>query len=250
VSPAFELAPGIWTTQVATPEYDVRGALILGAHRAVVWDTLSHPRDMSPWLPLVGRRELLVVYSHADWDHVWGTGGLAHRAARVVAHAVAATRFDTDVPVTLAEKRGAEPGAWDAVSLVPPTEVFTHAITLDLGGVALSVHHLPGHTADSCVGFVSGHGVLLAGDAVETPCPVVPRDCPLDAWIGELRRWERDPAVHTVVPAHGPVGGRDLIARTASYLEALQRGVPVDPPEPLTPFYRATHATNIANATG
>jgi glyoxylase-like metal-dependent hydrolase (beta-lactamase superfamily II) len=247
VSPAFELAPGIWITEVATPDYDVRGALILGTRRAAVWDTLSHPRDMSAYLPLIGGRDLVIVYSHADWDHIWGTAGLPHDSAVVVAHELTGERFGDDVPLTLAEKRATAPGAWDAVRLIPPTRLFARDLSIDLGGLSLSLRHLPGHTPDSIVGLVPERGVLLAGDAVETPCPVVPRDCPLDAWLEELRRWERDDRVRTVVPAHGAVGGRDVIAQTGAYLEALRRGSPVHPLEPLTPFYREAHANNIAH---
>lgn len=46
-----------------------------GRRRALVWDTLSHPRDMAGWLPLISPLELVIVYSHADWDHIWGTAG-------------------------------------------------------------------------------------------------------------------------------------------------------------------------------
>jgi glyoxylase-like metal-dependent hydrolase (beta-lactamase superfamily II) len=242
-----QLAPGIWTIDVATPEYDVRGALVRGTRCAVVWDTLSHPRDMSPWLPLIGGRELVVVYSHADWDHVWGTGGLP-RAAAIVAHGEAAGRFVTDVPATLAARRREAPGTWDAVTLAPPTQVFDQELVLDLGGLTLALHHLPGHTPDCCVGFVVERGVLLAGDTIETPCPVVPAGAPLDAWARALRRWASDTRVDVVVPAHGPIGGRELAGGTAAYLEALREGAPLHPAEPLTPFYRQTHARNLAHA--
>ena len=65
------LEPGISLLQVTLDDYDVRGALVVGAQRAVVWDTLSHPRNMDPFVPLIGDRDLVIVYSHADWDHIW-----------------------------------------------------------------------------------------------------------------------------------------------------------------------------------
>ncbi len=51
------LADGVFATDVALGEYDVRGVLLVGNTRAVVWDTLSHPRDMARWLPLLASRE-------------------------------------------------------------------------------------------------------------------------------------------------------------------------------------------------
>lgn len=243
---AEQLAPGVWTTTVALGDYDVRGALVVGERRALVWDTLSHPRDMAAWLPLVGSRELVIAYSHADWDHVWGTAGLPHDTAVIVSHAACATRFGGDVPQTLAAKRREHPGRWDEVRLVPPAETFSRDLTLDLGGLTVTLRHLPGHTADCIVGLVREPGILLAGDTVETPCPVVPADSPLPEWIAELRRWERDERVRVVVPAHGRVGGPEVIAETVGYLEALAGGRPNEPRGELTPFYAETHRANLA----
>ncbi len=76
--------------------------------------------------------------------------------------------------------------------------------TVELGSLTLELHHLPGHTPDTIVGFVPERGLLLMGDTAETPLPVVPPDSPLAAWIGGLERWEHDPRVRIVVPAHGP----------------------------------------------
>lgn len=236
---------GIWTARVALDEYDVRGALLDGDRRALVWDSLSRPRDMAPWLPLIGNRDLVIVYSHADWDHIWGTAGLPHERARIVAHALTRDRFGTDVPLVLAQKQAAEPGAWDDVVLVPPTESFEREWSADLGGMTLVLHHLPGHTPDCIVGFIPERGVLLAGDTVETPCPVVPADSPLRAWISELRRWKGDERVRTVIPAHGPIGGREILRQNITYLEGILTGHPIEPQGALTGFYRETHLQNM-----
>ncbi len=239
-----------WITEVRLGDYDVRGAFVAGRDRAVVWDTLSHPRDMTGYQGLIGGRDLVIVYSHADWDHAWGTGGLASRHAAIIGHASCAARFRDDVPITLREKQAAEPGAWDAVTLVAPNVTFDHEMTLDLGGVTLTLRHLPGHTRDSIVGLVPERGILLVGDAAETPLPVVPAGSPLPSWIEELRRWSRDPRVRTVVPAHGAIGGREILERNIAYLQGLLCGRPIAVGEPLTPFYRETHEANVRGRLG
>ena len=182
------LADGIFVTEVALGEDDVRGALLVGDARAVVWDTLSHPHDMAAWLPLIGTRDLVVVYSHADWDHIWGTAGLPLARATVVGHRECQARFAADVPRTLCERQRDEPGSWDEVELVAPDTVFDEATTIDLGAMTLELHHLPGHTPDTIVGFVPEQGLLLVGDTAETPFPVVPPDSPLPAWVHGLER--------------------------------------------------------------
>ena len=239
------IGDGVFATEVALGEYDVRGVLLVGDARAVVWDTLSHPRDMAGWLPLIGSRDLVVVYSHADWDHIWGTAGLALERAYVMGHRACQARFTADVPRTLRERRQTEPGPWDEVVLVAPDTVFDLETTVDLGSMTLELQHLPGHTPDTIVGFVPERGLLLMGDTAETPFPVVPPDSPLAAWIDGLERWERDPRVRTVVPAHGPIGGIEVLRRNIRYLRGLLDGRPVAVTEPLTDFYRKTHDANL-----
>jgi glyoxylase-like metal-dependent hydrolase (beta-lactamase superfamily II) len=234
--------PGIWLTERAFPAegFTVRGALILGSAHAVVWDSLAHPQDMQPLLPLIGNRPLTVVYSHADWDHAWGTAGLPYD--QVIGHAVCRQRFASDVPATLQMKQAEQPGVWDAVQLIPPTIVFAERYTLDLGGVTLELHSLPGHTYDCIVGLLPEWNILLAGDTVETPLPVLEPDSPRQRWIDKLAAWQTDPRVRWVIPAHGPIGGFELIEATLTYLRDLPHSTV---PDDLDAFYRETHATNV-----
>jgi len=238
-----EFRPGLWLTELHLEPFDVRGAVVIGHERAVVWDTLSHPRDMQALQPLVQNKWLAVVYSHADWDHCWGTAGLPTRQV-VIGHTVCHARFFDDVPTTLAEKQATQSAAWDEVALIPPTFTFQHDLTLDLGGVTLHLHHLPGHTPDCLVGFIPEWGILLAGDTIETPLPVVNEDSPLEAWIAALEQWEQTSAVQTVIPAHGRVGGRDLASHTRTYLHQLRTGTLGEPTAGLSEFYCATDSAN------
>jgi len=235
----------VWFTDVTLDDYTVRGVLIVGTERAFVWDTLSHPRDMGEYAPLIGGRQLVIAYSHADWDHIWGTAGLPHEGAVILGHRSCLARFGADVPATLRDKRAAEPDAWDGVRLVAPNSVFDTETSFDLGGATVVLRHLPGHTPDSVVAYVAAYGLLLMGDAAETPFPVVPVGSPLREWITGLRRWESEAAVRTVVPAHGAAGGREILRSNILYLEGLRDGHPVDAAGPLTNFYRDTHRANL-----
>jgi len=248
MSTTRSLESRIWFTEVALGEYDVRGVLVVGDERALVWDTLSHPRDMSRYPPLIGDRELVIAYSHADWDHIWGTAGLPHQGAVVLGHRSCLTRCVGDVPVTLREKQAAEPVAWDDVRIVAPNRVFDGETSVELGSMTVTLHHLPGHTRDSIVAFIPERGLLLMGDAAETPFPVVPEGSPLAKWIAGLQRWEGDARVRTVVPAHGAIGGREILRRNILYLQGLRDGNPVEATDPLSDFYRHTHESNLRAA--
>ena len=240
-----QLSDFLWVQELDLDIFEVRGSLVLGQDRAVVWDSLSHPRDMTPYMPLIQNREIIVVYSHADWDHIWGTSGLTQLPAAIISHEVCAQRFKTDVPDMLAKMQKAEPGKWDDVQLVPPNMMISQSCMLDLGGLTLELHHLPGHTDDCLIALLPEQGVALMGDTIETPLPVVPATSDLTAWIKQLSRWEQDTRLTRVVPCHGPMGGRELISQTIEYLECLRSGGSFDLPTQLTPFYQQTHESNL-----
>lgn len=237
----------IHLTEIRFPDYIVRGGLLLSEKTAVIWDGLSHPGDMLALLPLIAGRQVTVIYSHADWDHIWGTAALAGAGLTVIGHRLCRQRFDEDVPLTLRERRLAEPGLWEAVHLVPPDIVFDREYSLDLGGFSLELRALPGHTPDSVVGLVPEYGLLFMGDTVETPLPCLAPDCPLQEWLAGLEFWLHDPRVRIVIPAHGPWGGKEIISRNIAYLRDLADGRPRLDTDDLSPFYRQTHLDNLRN---
>src|SRR4051812_8831613 len=242
-----ELRPNLWLTELNLDDFDVRGAVIVGENRVMVWDTLSHPRDMKPVMKLAGDKPVDVVYSHADWDHCWGTSGLI--ADTIIAHEACAKRFRSgDVANRLAEKQTEAPDQWDVIKLIPPTLTFTKMLTVDLGGVLVELHHLAGHTEDCIVAWIPQWGVLLAGDTVETPLPYFNTESAalLPQWISALEGWGTTSRMNVVVPAHGEVGDRSLIERTVTYLQDVQAGKVPIVPDDMTTFYSETHTKNQA----
>jgi len=231
-------------------DFHVRGALLVGAEGAVVWDTLARPRDMNGVAELAPGLPLSVVYSHGDWDHVWGTAGLACPWEDILAHQACAERFLGELFRTLEEKRVESPGVYDGVRLLPPTRTFQTTLTMELGGVTLELHHLPGHTPDSVVGFLPEWGILLAGDAVETPLPFLNPGSPIEPWAKSLEDWserlEKTGKPSIVIPSHGQLGGPELLRENAGYLRDLLAGREPGIKEELSPFYRETHASNQA----
>ena len=240
-----EIARNLWIYEAATPDMAVRGAVVIGERQAVVWDTLAHPRDMLPLAQILGDKPYHVVYSHADWDHCWGTSGLKRKPLSVIGHDECRRRFEDDVPQTLSKMQIAEPLSWDAVRLAPPNITFTSRMYLDLGGVTLALHYLPGHTGDSIVGWIPEWGVLLGGDAIETPLPVVNCGARLGGWLAALQGWARLPELKRSIPAHGAMTERQALDETVAYLSALTSDQDFKLTTPLPDFYRETHGKNL-----
>jgi glyoxylase-like metal-dependent hydrolase (beta-lactamase superfamily II) len=245
------IRPGLWVVESSVEGFDVRGVVVAGRERAVVFDTLARPRDMVGVAELLPGLPLNVVYSHGDWDHVWGTAGLGRPPGEILAQERCLSRFLTEIPETLQEKRGGATEDFRDVELIPPTRTFQEAEVLDLGDLALELRTLPGHTPDSIVGYLPQWNVLLAGDSVETPLPYFNENSALDRWIKELELWSEtmeignlqgDPPL--VIPSHGLLGDTGLLENTRSYLLALLEDREPEIPHPLSPFYRETHAQN------
>jgi len=233
-------------------DFDVRAILLAGTRRAVLFDTLAHPRAVAGIPKLVANLKPTVVYSHADWDHCWGTAGLPPDWRDIVAHRACSERFLVDVPRTLAEKSAAAGSDYGGLRLCHPSRTFDTDIELDLGGACLHLRHLPGHTLDSVVGHVPEWGLFLAGDAVESPVPFLNPESPLPTWVAGLERWHRElgeaETAPVVIPSHGPVGGLELLESTLDYLEALLAGEVPQVPDRMSPFYRSTHERSLALA--
>ena len=240
-----EIRPNLWIYETSSPDVQVRAALVVGEARAVVWDSLTQPADAAAFMGKIGGKPCYVVYSHADWDHCWGTAGLSDGRLVVIGHADCRRRFGDDVPRTLQRMRLSALGKWDTVSLIPPNITFTSQLSLDLGGVSLDLHHIPGHTTDSIVGWIPQWGVLLGGDAIETPLPVVNNAHLIDGWLLALESWQGQPGLIRAIPSHGSVDGRESLDQTVAYLRALKGDRQFSLPRKLSNFYRETHQKNL-----
>lgn len=238
------LCDGVYTAEQTFDGMTVRGVVVCGADRALIFDTLVFPEETKELLRPCGDRELIVVYSHADWDHVWATCGLA--PAEIVAHEECAERFADvdDVEKTLNESRSKWESELAAIRLMPPTRTFRSGMTLHLGGISVELRHCPGHTRDSIVAIVPERNLLLGGDCIEEPLPLLNEDAGnLSRWISVLCELEQDARITTCVPSHGEIGGKEPLRNTIAYLQSLFLN-DVSAPANLDSFYESGHREN------
>jgi glyoxylase-like metal-dependent hydrolase (beta-lactamase superfamily II) len=240
------LSPALHLFQQEFDGVQVRGALLLGSERALIWDPLILPQALSELAALIGERPLVLAYSHADWDHVWGACAFP-AATRVIAHTLCAGRFSNplDVAATLAEYQASFPDLLTNVCLRPPTETFESSYQIDLGGLSVELQHLPGHTADSCVALIPEASVLLCGDCAELPIPTLNEENPpLESWISALEQLAQNARLTTCIPSHGDCGDRSLLQYNAEYLKAIASDRAFKVPYLLDSFYQDADCEN------
>lgn len=211
----------------------------------ILIDTLINPATartvldhLTPWPAL---RTLLVVNTHADYDHAWGNqlfaGDDAVAPAPLIGHRRCAVEFAQPATAALlAAFVAAEPDIFGDVRLTPPTILFDDTLTIDGGDLTLELIPTPGHTPDHISVWIPRIGALLAGDAAELPFPFAARPADLPALRGSLARLAALDA-STALYCHAPVAcGPQLIRDNLTYFDrleeacrdALARGVAVD----------------------
>lgn len=165
--------------------FSVGSFLIEGRNDRMVVDSLMRPRDMEPFV-----EASMVVYTHADWDHCWGSMGLPR--AQIIGHEAARKRLlDTEAHSALKRWQERYPEFFQGAAIVPPSITFNDQLFIDLGGVTVNLSHCPGHTADSITIQIMEHDIMLVGDALEEPIPYTNELGYVRQWVKSLRSWSR-----------------------------------------------------------
>ena len=203
---------------------------VVSTSRFVVFiDTMSTPALMQQVIenvrPDIDGRLVLVVNTHADWDHVYGNSLFApdgERPALIVGSALTRERLRSPAALERLRKQQAEESRFADVRLVPPDLVFTDALSLDGGDLTLKLLATPGHTPDHCSVWIPEIGTLLAGDAAEFPFPSV-RDGATLAQVRSSLQYLKTLQPKVVLPCHGGTIGPDLLDQNLAYFNRLRK---------------------------
>lgn len=185
---------GDGVTAISEPGY-ANFFLIEGDTHAVLFDTGTGVCDMWPLIRQLTRLPVIVVNSHAHFDHRGGNQWMAGHAERILVHPAGQAAHERAVPDELlrlartgsehVEAQLAHARAQDTLHAIPldvslrpipdvdwhvpavaPTGTLGHGDVIDLGGRRLIAVHTPGHTADSLCLFDPDRRLLFAGDTV------------------------------------------------------------------------------------
>jgi glyoxylase-like metal-dependent hydrolase (beta-lactamase superfamily II) len=114
------ILPGLalLTRKLPNSAYPVAAVKLTGTRHTAVIDTLIRPADMAPF-----RQTDLVIYTHADWDHCWGTA--AFPGAPIIGQRLTRERLLTpEAAAKLREKSQQDPAAFDVSTIIVPTITF------------------------------------------------------------------------------------------------------------------------------
>ncbi len=214
----------------APGEFDmmqVDAYVVISKHYVVVCDTLLCPEDAASMLQTVhgelSGRQLLVINSHADWDHCWGNAYFsATRRAPIIAHKLCRQRLQS--PEALAELADyqARFATFQHVVLIPPDQTFTQRYTIHDDDLTLELLPAPGHYTDHLAVWIPELRLLLAFDAVEHPLPQIenaqgvrPMQATLEGFLALQP--------HTILCSHGKINSPVVVAENLAYVRQIER---------------------------
>jgi alkyl sulfatase BDS1-like metallo-beta-lactamase superfamily hydrolase len=181
------------------------------------------------------------VYSHGHIDHVFGVGVFEEEALKngwdppvVVAHEALPARFDRYVLTagyneTINRRQFNVPGLRWPTEYRYPDRTYRDLMTLEVGGLALELHHARGETDDHTWTWVPGRRVLCCGDLFIWASPNAGNPQKVQRYPVEWARALREMALlapEALLPGHGfPVLGedrvREALSDTADLLDSL-----------------------------
>jgi glyoxylase-like metal-dependent hydrolase (beta-lactamase superfamily II) len=208
---------------------DVDTFAVVTRRYLVLVDTTGTPeqaeRIVAALRPEMAGHELLVVNTHADWDHCWGNAVFAAEGpypASILGHELARERLlGEEARQELAEKRTREP-RFGAVRLAAPDVTFRDGLRIAGGDLTVELVPTPGHTPDHVSVWIPEIRLLLAGDAAEHPFPYVHAAADLPALLDSLQRLEALGA-NVTLPCHGGTSDPGLPGRNLAYFTAVER---------------------------
>lgn len=183
-----------------------------------------------------------VIVSHYHADHIYGLQVFKDLGAEIIAADAANDYLDSPAAGERLEERrfSLEPWVNDKTRLVPPDVALKKSVTLNTGGITLSITHLgAAHSQGDLSVLVEPDNVLLTGDLIfEGRVPFV-GDADTRRWLEILQRMEAS-ELAALIPGHGPPASdpNATIALTRRYLAYMrdQLGTAVDE---LVPFDEA-----------
>src|SRR5581483_7943869 len=170
-----ELPNGGWDDRIhvfRSRDDEVDTFAVVTARSLIMIDTASVPEVSAGIVellrPALVGRELLVVNTHADYDHAWGNATFALDGpfpAPIIGHELARERLLGEDSRKSLTAKTAQDSAFASVRLVPPTLTFATGLRIHGGDLTLELLPTPGHAEDHVSIWIPELRVLLAGDS-------------------------------------------------------------------------------------
>ena len=225
-----ELAPNVYAyIQAGGPGRDnvsvSDAGIIVGDDGVMVIDALAAPMHTTRFIDAIRKvtdkpfRQLINTHHHGD--HVNGNQYFA--PVEIIGHPYCREEVLKMVPgpVNWARRAGWADGTEPRKILPPSTTVDVKATFHYAKNVVEVVPTAPAHTWGDLVVYLPQHKILFAGDVAFYYVAPFCQNAHPSRWIQWCQTIEAMD-VETIVPGHGPIGGKHELAEMRGYLELLK----------------------------
>ncbi len=226
-----QLAPNVFAyIQGGGPGVDnlsvSNAGVIVGDNDMMAIDSLTAPLQTKAFIAAAtkatGKKFGRLVNTHHHGDHTFGNQYFA--GAEIVGHEYCRKAvIETGVPSPRWQKREGWAEGGEELKLAPPTTTFTDRMTYHYGGMVVELLFLGvAHTWGDVYVYLPQHKVLYAGDVSFHYVTPAAQNGHVTKWL-EVCDKILAMDVETIVPGHGPLGGKKEFAEVKEYFVMLKR---------------------------
>jgi glyoxylase-like metal-dependent hydrolase (beta-lactamase superfamily II) len=207
---------------------DTNTTFIITTEGVIIIDTRPTPSEARKVLKEIRKlTDLPIVYTintHYHGDHTFGNQ-VFKSSKSIIAHKnVRDTLINSGQDHLSLFKTFGLPGM-DEVEVTPPNILYEKEMEIWLGGYRLQlIYHGKGHTNGDTIIFIDQLRTVITGDLVFNKKIPYMADAYIEEWIKSLKYIELLKN-ETVIPGHGPIGGRPTVIAMKHYLIDLKESV-------------------------
>jgi len=227
-----ELAPNVYGyTQGGGPDRNnvsvSDSGVIVGDEGVMVIDTTTAPLHAKALIAeirkITDKPFRHVINTHHHGDHIMGNQFF--EGAEIVGHPYCrqeVVKMASAPGPALWPKREGQSDGTEPRKILPPVTTFDGKMTYYYGKNIVEVFPmLPAHTWGDLVVYLPQHKIMFAGDVAFFYVAPFCQNAHPSNWI-EICKKVESMDVETIVPGHGPIGGKAELAEMRGYLELLK----------------------------
>jgi cyclase len=201
--------------------------VIVGDTNLFIIDALGPPILAKPFKALAeqttGLKAGRVVNTHFHRDH--SNGNYLYEPAEIISHVITRDLMMKEgIPAHPYDTRPEWQGDMKELRLSLPTTTISADATYYYSGVTAQVTHPgPAHSWGDLMVFVPEHKILFSGDVAFFDVFPACFNSYTTRWLGEINRLLDRNDIDTIVPGHGPIGGKAQLADMGEFLSLLIR---------------------------
>ena len=233
---ALTFADEVKTINVLKDVYTITGGdgvdsnttFIITKEGVIIIDTRPTPSEARKVLKEIRKlTDLPIVYTintHYHGDHTFGNQ-VFKSSKSIIAHKNVRNTLIKSGQDHLSLFKTFGLPEMDEVEVTPPNILYEKEMEIWLGGYRLQlIHHGKGHTNGDTIIFIDQLRTVITGDLVFNKKIPYMADAYIEDWIKSLKYIELLKN-ETVIPGHGPIGGRPTVIAMKHYLIDLKENV-------------------------